>query len=131
MAAIRSVDTKPELALRRLAHALGYRFRLYRRDLPGRPDLVFPGRRKVIFVHGCFWHQHAGGRCGAGSLPKVRRGYWKPKLARNVARDERNLVELRQAGWDALVVWECELGKASDVERKVRAFLGPPGKDYA
>ena len=107
MRAVRSKDTTPELAVRKLAHALGYRFRLHRRELPGSPDLVFPGRRKVVFVHGCFWHRHAGCARGA-STPATRRGFWEAKFARNVARDRRDRRRLRAAGWGVMVVWECQ-----------------------
>jgi DNA mismatch endonuclease (patch repair protein) len=104
---IRKTGTKPELIVRGLAHALGYRYRLYRRDLPGTPDLVFPGRRNVIFVHGCFWHRH---NCRDGrKLPRSKAEYWKPKLARNSALDRKHLAALEAMGWDALVLWECEL----------------------
>lgn len=120
MASVRSKDTMPELWVRRLVHSLGYRFRLHRRDLPGTPDLVFPRLRKVIFVHGCFWHQH--GRCRAGHVPRSNVAYWIPKLTGNVARDRLNLRRLRQAGWNALTVWECELHRKK-LPAKIRAFL--------
>lgn len=107
MSRIRSTDTKPEMRVRRLAYALGYRYRLHRKDLPGRPDLVFPGRRKVIFVHGCFWHQHLG--CPAGRIPKSRPEFWEPKLQKNRQRDAANKRELVVAGWQVLVLWECQL----------------------
>jgi DNA mismatch endonuclease (patch repair protein) len=123
MRRIRKTDTKPELALRRLAHALGYRFRLHRRDLPGTPDLVFPCRRKVIFVHGCFWHQHD---CRLGrKRPSTNTGYWHPKLARNVERDRINRARLTELGWDVLVVWECEIGDSETLSRQISSFLGP------
>lgn len=107
MRRIKSADTTPEMIVRRLAHRLGYRFRLHRRDLPGKPDMVFSGLRKVIFVHGCFWHQHSDSNCGARP-PRSNNSYWEPKLARNVARDQRNVEELDALGWDVLTVWECE-----------------------
>ena len=91
--------------MRRLVHGLGYRYRLHRRDLPGHPDLVFPGRRKVILVHGCFWHQHG---CPIYRYPKSRLDFWVPKLERNVERDRSNQARLRELGWDILVVWECQ-----------------------
>src|SRR5258707_1318924 len=97
MARIRSKDTKPEMLVRRMLHGLGYRYALHRRDLPGAPDLVFPARRKVILVHGCFWHQHK--KCVDGRLPKSREDYWEPKLMRNVDRDRRNASKLRRDGW--------------------------------
>ena len=106
MRAVRSKDTAPELLVRKLAHALGYRFRLHRRDLPGTPDLAFPGRRKAIFVHGCFWHRHD---CPRGrSTPATRTDYWNGKFARNVARDRRDRRRLRADGWGVMVVWECQ-----------------------
>ena len=106
MARVRSEDTGPEMLVRRTVHSLGYRFRLHRRDLPGKPDLVFPSRCKVIFVHGCFWHQH---RCKRGNrVPSTRREYWVPKLRRNVSRDRRVVRELRKLGWEVLKVWECQ-----------------------
>lgn len=121
MRAIKGKDTKPEMAVRRLAYSLGYRYRLHRRDLPGRPDLAFIGRRKAIFVHGCFWHQHAG--CRAAHLPRSRPEYWGPKLARNVARDGANLAALEGIGWRVLVVWECEIKNASDLRERLVSFL--------
>lgn len=121
MAAIRGRDTKPELILRRLLHSLGYRYRLHVRTLPGKPDMVFSARRKVIFVHGCFWHLHADG-CGA-RLPKSRLEYWKPKLERNRARDAKHRRTLRRQGWDVLTVWECELGDVQDLTARVIHFL--------
>lgn len=124
MAAVKGKDTKPEMRVRRLAHALGYRFRLHRKDLPGAPDLVFPGRRKVVFVHGCFWHGHD---CARGARePKTNTAYWRAKTARNVARDAAALAALEDAGWDTLVLWECAL-KDDALEDRLRAFLGPPG----
>lgn len=121
MRRIRSTDTNPELALRRLIHRLGYRFRLHRKDLPGRPDIVFPGLRKVIFMHGCFWHQHRG--CREGRIPATRKDYWGPKLTRNRTRDTVNKTLLEEQGWKVHVVWECELKDASKVKRSVRQFL--------
>jgi DNA mismatch endonuclease (patch repair protein) len=121
MRAIRSTDTLPEMAVRSLIHRLGYRFRLHRQDLPGKPDLVFPARRKVIFVHGCFWHSHA---CKPGLIPKSNRDFWLPKLLNNKTRDGKNLKALTQLGWDALVIWECELKDSSTVRLRVKRFLG-------
>jgi DNA mismatch endonuclease (patch repair protein) len=106
MASVRTKNTGPELALRKLLHALGYRYRLHSRALPGSPDLVFPAAHKVIFVHGCFWHGHG---CRWGRLPKSRKGYWVPKIAGNRTRDRRVIRQLRKAGWNSLVVWECDL----------------------
>lgn len=128
MRAIRSKDTAPELAVRRLAHAMGYRFRLYRKDLPGKPDLVFPGRRKVVFVHGCFWHQHPLERCADGRRPKSNTGYWDEKLARNTARDAGNQTSLKALGWDVLVVWECETAQTEKLRSMLEAFLEDAGR---
>lgn len=118
-------DTKPELALRHLLHGLGYRFRLHRRDLPGSPDLVFPSRRKVVFVHGCYWHGHEG--CRRANTPKTNAGFWSAKIEANRARDARNLARLEAAGWQSLIVWECELGDPDRVVQRSRVFLGAPG----
>jgi DNA mismatch endonuclease, patch repair protein len=124
MARIRKTDTGPELAVRRIAHQLGYRFRLHRKDLPGTPDLVFPLRRKVIMVHGCFWHQHKG--CKSATVPKVRQAYWLPKLAQNKARDYNAARALRKSGWNTLVIWECETVNTRHLERKLARFLSRP-----
>jgi DNA mismatch endonuclease (patch repair protein) len=121
MRSIRKKDTKAELTVRRAVHALGYRFRLHRRDLPGSPDLVLPRHRKVIFVHGCFWHQHPG--CRKATVPRVRVSYWGPKLARNAARDARALADIESLGWDALVLWECELVEAKKLRSRLLAFI--------
>lgn len=122
MRRIKSKDTKPELAVRRLVHRLGYRFRLHRRDLPGSPDLVFAGRRKVIFVHGCFWHQHPDPACRDARPPRSNNSYWGPKLARTIERDAASEEELRKQGWDVLTVWECDIAKPSLADR-LGAFL--------
>lgn len=119
MRAIRSIDTKPEMIVRRAVYALGYRYRLHRRDLPGKPDLAFIGRRKAIFVHGCFWHQHD--RCREGRPPGSNGGYWLPKLERNRLRDERALRALNEGGWTTLVIWECELD--AELPERLTAFL--------
>lgn len=121
MRQIRSFDTSPEKTLRRMLHAMGYRFRLHRKDLPGKPDLAFPSRRKIIFVHGCFWHQHCG--CSEGRVPGSRRDYWEPKLRRNQERDYANQMALRELGWESLVVWECELRDLKAIRARVHAFL--------
>ena len=122
MATIRGKDTKPELVVRSVAHRLGYRFRLHRRDLPGSPDLVFPGRRRVVFVNGCFWHDHS---CRAHKRDRISAGYWSDKLTANVARDERKRIALEEAGWSVLVVWECETGDRDRVATILREFLSP------
>lgn len=121
MRRIRKYDTGPEMVVRRMAHALGTRFRLHRRDLPGTPDLTFPSRRKIIQVNGCFWHQHPG--CRLARQPKSRLDYWLPKLARNAARDVDVLNELEALGWEVLVVWECETRRQSSLRRKLTDFL--------
>jgi DNA mismatch endonuclease (patch repair protein) len=121
MARIRGKNTKPEFAVRRAAHALGYRFRLHRRDLPGSPDLVFPRLRKVIFVHGCFWHRHAG--CRYAYVPKANAGFWTTKFESNVKRDSNVLQRLDDLGWKTLVIWECELSDASVVAARLASFL--------
>jgi DNA mismatch endonuclease, patch repair protein len=107
MSAVRSSDTLPEVMLRRLLYSCSYRYRLHDRKLPGTPDLVFPGRRKVIFVHGCYWHRHS---CKLGrQVPATNRGFWKAKLSENVRRDKKTMLALAQMGWRVLVVWECEI----------------------
>jgi DNA mismatch endonuclease (patch repair protein) len=121
MRRIRSKDMRPELAVRSLVHRIGYRFRLHRKDLPGKPDLVFVSRRKVIFVHGCFWHSHEG--CKVAHLPKSNQSYWGPKLERNRARDAKHLAALAAAGWKALVIWECEITDIEDLRRRLGRFL--------
>lgn len=127
MRAIRSKDMKPELAVRRLAHAMGYRYRLHRHDLPGRPDMVFPARRKVIFMHGCFWHKHASRSCSLRHTPASNTSYWQPKLERNKVRDAANSRKLQAAGWGVLVIWECELKNSDRVAKVIRRFLGRAG----
>ncbi|MGR3433819.1 MAG: very short patch repair endonuclease [Shimia sp.] len=126
MSRVRKADTKPEVAVRRLAHRMGYRFRLHRRDLPGTPDVVFPRRRRVIQVHGCFWHQHPG--CRHAGTPRSRLGYWGPKLARNVERDAETTAALEAAGWGVLVVWECETKDEESLRARLSGFLGPAGE---
>lgn len=121
MALVRAKDTRPEMAVRKLVWGLGYRYRLHRRDLPGCPDLVFSGRRKVIFVHGCFWHRHEG--CALARLPKSRLDFWGPKLESNALRDRRNKRALARQGWKVLTVWECELKNMNRVIGMARRFL--------
>lgn len=121
MAQVKSKGMKPEMQVRRLLHGLGYRYRLHRTDLPGKPDLVFQGRRKVIFVNGCFWHFHPG--CRRVRIPATNRGYWLAKLKRNRARDERNLETLRHNGWKVLTVWECQLRDLRKTTERLIAFL--------
>jgi DNA mismatch endonuclease (patch repair protein) len=121
MSLVRNKDTKPELAVRRLVHGLGFRYRLHRLDLPGKPDLVFPARSKVIFVHGCFWHRHPD--CSLARLPKSRLDFWVPKLERNRENDLLKQEELRRLGWNVLVVWECDLRDRDELARKITEFL--------
>ncbi|HEV2314572.1 MAG TPA: very short patch repair endonuclease [Candidatus Acidoferrales bacterium] len=121
MQAVKSKNTAPELLVRSLTHRMGYRFRLHRKDLPGKPDLVFPGRRKAIFVHGCFWHGHD---CARGArVPKVNRDYWLKKINRNRERDQASCARLTALGWKIKVLWECELGDQKSLRRELRHFL--------
>lgn len=126
MAKIRSKDTVPELMVRKITFGMGYRYRLHARDLPGRPDIVFLSRKKVIFVHGCFWHGHEG--CKVANRPKSHAEYWDAKFARNKARDVRNEAELRARGWDILIVWECEIKNKAILAKRIQDFLGPTRK---
>lgn len=121
MRLIRERDTKPELIVRRTAHHLGYRFRLHRRDLPGSPDLIFPRLRKVIMVHGCFWHRHEG--CRHARLPKTRLHYWLPKLARNVSRDAEVRASLSELGWQVLEIFECQTRDQVALRDRLACFL--------
>ena len=122
MANIRGRDTVPEMAVRRIAHRMGLRFRLNRNDLPGRPDLVFPKHRLAVFVHGCFWHRHEG--CRHASTPKSRIAFWTGKFAANVERDARQEAALRTLGWRVLVIWQCETRDEAAVERKLAELIG-------
>lgn len=114
---------KPEMIVRRLVHSLGFRYRLHNKKLPGKPDLVFKSRKKIIFVHGCFWHQHDDPACLDGRLPKSRPEYWIPKLSKNRERDQRNIGALRESGWSVLVVWECETRDLPALQQKLLGFL--------
>lgn len=121
MAAIRNANTKPEMVVRRTLHRRGYRYVLRGRNLPGRPDLVFPSRRKVIFVHGCYWHMH---ECRYGRVtPRTNAAFWREKREGNVRRDRRTLEALRNLGWDVLIVWECETKDAARLEAQLLAYL--------
>ncbi|MBP0579593.1 DNA mismatch endonuclease Vsr [Labrys sp. LIt4] len=121
MSRIKGKDTRPELAVRRAAHTLGYRFRLHRRDLPGSPDLVFPGRRKVIFVHGCYWHRHPG--CRFATTPGSNVEFWTDKFNRNIARDAAAIAALEGQGWRPLVLWECETFDSEVLAARLSAHL--------
>jgi DNA mismatch endonuclease (patch repair protein) len=121
MALVKGKNSKPEVVVRSVAHRLGYRFRLHFRDLAGTPDLVFPRLRKAIFVHGCFWHRHRN--CSRATTPKTRAAFWAQKFSDNIRRDSRVRRRLRAAGWDVLVVWECETFERDSLRARVRAFL--------
>ena len=123
MARIAGKHTAPEMAVRRLVSALGHRYRLHGAKLPGKPDLVFAGKRKAIFVHGCFWHRHAAKTCKLARLPKTRLDFWLPKLEGNRKRDARNRRALARAGWKTLVVWECQLGNIDRMRNRIARFL--------
>ncbi len=126
MSRVASRDTSPELLVRSLVHGMGYRFRLHRNDLPGCPDIVFPSRGKIIFVHGCFWHGHS---CSRGSrIPKTNSEYWKRKIEKNIARDRQNLETLASMGWNCLVVWECELKDREKLTSTIGDFLEASNK---
>jgi DNA mismatch endonuclease (patch repair protein) len=118
MKLIHGKNTKPEMVARRLIYSAGYRYRLHRRDLPGCPDIVFQRRKKIIFVHGCFWHRHPDPTCKLARLPKSRLDYWLPKLEANRHRDEANQAALLKLGWKVMVIWECEIKNAKEVDLK-------------
>jgi DNA mismatch endonuclease (patch repair protein) len=121
MRAVKATDTAPEMAVRRLVHRMGFRFRLHRKDLPGKPDLDFPRFRKVIFVHGCFWHGHP---CARGArMPKTNAQYWRGKISRNALRDTANAAALRKLGWRVAVIWECELKTLQRIQQRLAKFL--------
>jgi DNA mismatch endonuclease Vsr len=121
----KSKNTKPEIAVRKMLHAMGYRFRLHRRDLPGTPDIAFPSRKAAIQVHGCFWHQHEG--CRHARVPSTRQNYWGPKLSRNVQRDSQTSQRLADLGWRLMIVWECDILNIEKISTAMRQFLDPPG----
>lgn len=125
MARIAGKNTGPEMRVRKAAHALGLRFRLHRKDLPGKPDLVLPKHQAAVMVHGCFWHRHEG--CRRASSPKSNTGYWGAKLDRNVARDQRNAAELERLGWRVVVIWECETKNPESLGSILRQRLLPEG----
>lgn len=124
MGRVKSRDTSPELQVRRMIHRMGFRYRLYVRELPGRPDIVLPRHRKAVFVHGCFWHRHAALGCKLARLPKSRLEFWLPKLESNRRRDQRDMRKLRNAGWQIMVVWECQLRDKERLENRLKRFLG-------
>ena len=124
MARIGPRDTQPELTVRKIAHRLGFRFRLHAKNLPGRPDLVLKRHRTVVFVHGCFWHRHAG--CANNTMPKTRVEFWKAKFDENVSRDARNIAALRAAGWRVITIWECETERCGVIERRLLEEMGRP-----
>ena len=122
MSRIKGVDTKPELLVRSIVHRLGYRFSLHRKDLPGSPDIVLPKHKKIIFVHGCFWHGHKG--CKRSRRPSSNIEFWQNKLEKNIMRDKKNLAELRKKGWAVLVLWQCQTNKPEKLIIKIEKFLG-------
>lgn len=122
MSKVKSKNTKPERVVRSLLHQLGYRFRLHRQDLPGKPDIVLPKYQSVIFVHGCFWHQHPD--CRKATIPQKNRDFWEKKLLRNMKRDQEHIQELKNIGWFVLVVWECEIKDIVKLTSKLTGFLG-------
>jgi DNA mismatch endonuclease, patch repair protein len=124
MGRIRGRDTGPELTVRRLLHAMGYRYRLQARELPGRPDIVFRNRRVTLFIHGCFWHRHD---CGLAYVPKTRPEFWQRKFEGNVARDRRVQHELTAAGWRVITIWECQLDDLTSLAKRLARQIGPPG----
>ncbi|AOY87825.1 very short patch repair endonuclease [Marinobacter salinus] len=121
MGKVRGKNTSPELHVRKLLHSLGFRYRLHRGDLPGKPDIVFAKKQKIIFVHGCFWHRHEG--CSMARFPKSREEFWRKKFEDNKARDARNVCELERQGWSVLIVWECELSDDIALREKLCGFL--------
>jgi DNA mismatch endonuclease, patch repair protein len=121
MSRVRAYDTKPELVVRSLVHNMGFRFRLYREDLPGNPDIVLPRHKKVIFVHGCFWHGHK--KCKRANRPSTNVAFWQKKLDGNIARDKRNQAELTKRQWKCLVIWQCEIGNGPFLKKKIGRFL--------
>jgi DNA mismatch endonuclease (patch repair protein) len=123
MSRVRGKDTKPELLVRRLVWSLGYRYRLHSRKLPGRPDIVLSKRKKAIFVHGCFWHQHPG--CARAKLPQTRAEWWRTKLTNNRKRDKKVQKQLREQGWEVLIVWQCRLRETSKLKAELIRFLTP------
>jgi len=127
MSRVRGKDTKPEMVVRRLVHSMGFRYRLHRRDLPGKPDLAFIRIKKAIFVHGCFWHSHSDEKCTAASIPASNARYWEHKLERNRQRDKRAVEALEEDGWSVLTIWECSLKDIDGTSTILKAFLTGQG----
>jgi len=125
MSRIKGRNTAPEVQVRSILHRAGFRFRLHRKDLPGKPDIVLPKRGAIVFVHGCFWHRHQ--ECRNCTTPKTNADFWQPKFDGNVARDHQNAKTLRKMGWKVIVVWECELASPDKVNRRLLRLLGDPG----
>ena len=121
MSRIKGKDTKPELIVRSLLHRMGYRFRLHRKDLPGKPDIVLPKYKTVVFVHGCFWHRHNG--CKYAYSPKSRKSFWQKKFQGNIERDKLNQAKVKKAGWQVIVIWECQIKKLKALQKKVEKML--------
>jgi len=121
MSAIKSKNTKPEIAVRKLLHSMGYRFRLHRKDLPGSPDIVLPKYKTIIFVHGCFWHRHEN--CKYATTPKTRKEFWENKFNANKIRDQKKLKEIKNLGWKFIIIWECEARNIQSIEEKIKRFL--------
>jgi DNA mismatch endonuclease, patch repair protein len=126
MQMIRSQNTKPELRVRRLLFNKGYRYRVNATICPGKPDIMFPRKKKIIFVHGCFWHQHNDPLCPLKHVPQSRQTYWLPKLTRTIERDAVNLSKLQQLGWDVMVIWECQVDDLLQLAKRIDEFLGEP-----
>ena len=121
MSKIKGKDTKPEKVVRSLLHQMGYRFRLHRKDLPGNPDIVLPKHKKVIFVHGCFWHGHDG--CPRAKRPSTNKKFWNEKLTKNIVRDKKNQEKLNQEGWTSLVIWQCQIKESRELKQILADFL--------
>lgn len=121
MSRIRAKDTKPEIAVRKLLHRMGYRFRLHDKNLPGKPDVCLAKHCTVILIHGCFWHNHS--RCQDGKIPKSNTDYWQPKIERNIQRDKKNKRALQRLGWKVITVWECELRDMERLEKRIKKQL--------
>lgn len=128
MSRVKSKNTAPEIRVRRVAHAMGLRFRIHRRDLPGNPDIIFPKYRAAIFIHGCFWHRHLG--CKKATMPKSNVRFWEEKFTHNIERDERNIQKLRELGWSVAIFWECEVKDPEEIEKRLCDVLSDSSKDH-